>query len=314
MALALILFLALAQPAVITPASPVTAVRFSPDSQKLALAGGTIVRILAVGAKSPVRTLSVKLDQAFDVAWKPAPNGQGEETLAVAGGRPAQSGAVEFLDLDSGQSIARSPDFGDLVYGIDFSPDGRYLAAASGDGRIGIIEVQTGKQLATLEGHSGPVLCVAWSPDGSRLASGSADRAIRVWDTKSWKEERALTNHNGDVQSVVFTPDSSSLYSASSDATVRIWDPAIGRMKRIFRGCDRDVLGLAYAPQVHQLLAVSADGHARLMDADTGEFAKVFPRDSAPGAWLQAADVSPDSLWMAWADTDGQYRLLKFSP
>ena len=314
MALALILLVALAQPAGVVPASPVTAVRFSPDSQKLALAGGTTLRILAVGAKSPVRTLSVKLEQVFDVAWKPPQNGQVGETLAVAGGRPAQSGAVEFLDPDSGQSIARSPDFGDLVYGIDFSPDGRYLAAASGDGRIGIIEVQTGKQLATLEGHSGPVLCVAWSPDGSRLASGSADRAIRIWNAKTWKEEQALTNHNGDVQSVVFTPDSKSLYSASSDATVRIWDPAIGRMKRIFRGCERDVLGLAYAPEAHQLLAVSADGHARLLDADSGKFIKVFPKDSAPGAWLQTADVSADSRWIAWADTDGQYRLLKFSP
>jgi len=58
---------------------------------------------------------------------------------------------------------------------VDFSPDGRLVAASSPKSTITIWDVTTGKAIATLSGHSGAVKRVTFSPDGNTLASGSGD-------------------------------------------------------------------------------------------------------------------------------------------
>jgi eukaryotic-like serine/threonine-protein kinase len=68
------------------------------------------------------------------------------------------------------------------VYGAAFSPDGRRLAAANGDGTIRLFNVETGDELLTLPGHKDYVFSVAFSPDGNHVASASADRTVKVWD------------------------------------------------------------------------------------------------------------------------------------
>jgi WD40 repeat protein len=57
---------------------------------------------------------------------------------------------------------------------VAFSPDGRTLAAGSGDGIVVRFNPTTGKRLGeALAGHVAEVERVAYSPDGSLLASAS---------------------------------------------------------------------------------------------------------------------------------------------
>ena len=285
---------------------PITQVRFSPDGDVLALAGGETVRLTRlVGPPRHDEVLATGIKQVFAVDWS-----ADGEWLAVGGGAPAQSGRVEFWKREGTQAERSWTGFNDLVYGLDLDPQGRWLAAAAAEGYVSVFDTRTGAELAKLEGHTAPVLCVGFSPDGSILASGGADRSIRLWDTGSWKELRTLVNHNGAVHAVVFAPDGQTLYTASFDATVRIWDPAIGRMKRINRGYGRGLLGMAYQAEGHRLLTGSAGGRVFLAEADTGEIVEeIASMPSRKTAWVQTVDVSADSNWFAWADSEGRYQL-----
>lgn len=68
------------------------------------------------------------------------------------------------------------------VTSIEFSPDGRYLLSASGNGTAKLWKTDTWTVFKTLIGHEGAVLYSAFSPDSSLIVTGGADRTIRLWN------------------------------------------------------------------------------------------------------------------------------------
>ncbi len=68
------------------------------------------------------------------------------------------------------------------VLGCVFSPDGRQIASASGDGTLKVWDAGSGAVQHTLAGHTDAVISCAFSPDGRRIVSASLDGTLRVWD------------------------------------------------------------------------------------------------------------------------------------
>lgn len=78
-----------------------------------------------------------------------------------------------------------------------FSPDGRWLAATSGELRVW--DMGKGEDIATLTDQA--VNRAAFSADGKWLAANPSERfpgkTVKIWSTETWKEAASFTQENG---------------------------------------------------------------------------------------------------------------------
>lgn len=199
-------------------------------------------------------------------------------------------------------SLLKPLDAGAPVNAVALSNDGRAVAGATDDGRIGVWDT-AGDKIATLQGHEGQVTALAFSPDGKRLASAGSDGTAKVWDILRQREARTL-GHKGPVTSVSFSPNGSQLATGSDDKVVSVWDLTGQGAFREYRGHKRPAQAVAFSPDGKRLASTSREVRLWSAAADTrAEKLDGLPEDavaaafSPDGATLAVAAVNVVGLW-----------------
>ncbi|HUE73801.1 MAG TPA: protein kinase [Pirellulaceae bacterium] len=205
-----------------------------------------------------------------------------------------QNGDVEVWNAETGAKVHKLGKHAKEIRGLVFSPekDGRWLASASGDGKVNIWDAkrldQTQKEPhREFQGRvPGPCLNVAFSPDGQRLAAGGKKNTIIIWEVETGRELQTLQGHNGEVYTVAFSPadDGRWVASGGEDSAVKIWDSRAGTLVRNFRGHTGLVSSLAFSPDGRRLVSGSRDKTVKVWDMMPGSDSQVPSSNSnVPG-------------------------------
>ena len=165
---------------------------------------------------------------------------------------------------------------GRKTYGVDFSPDGRLVATAGGDGAF--VRSTTGRLVATL--ITGKLVYSArFSSDSRFLVTAGADGAVRLWRVRGWRElpSRARASFPRLLARAAFSADDRFLVVGGHPGWPnRVWRFREGRVgPRLTRPGD---------PRGW----IEPDGTARVVDAGTAAWTAGVT-ESAPFAFASSA-------------------------
>ena len=226
----------------------------------------------------------------------------------------ASNGIVKVIDVHSGTPIAQM-DRGahkwqsNDISQLQFSPDGKLLAAKAGNPKlysnedndydqllnpdtegdqIYVWDPETGEAIIKFAGYA-----LVFSQD-SRLLAGAAsdetvedaervDRCVSVWDITSKECIAHFMGHTDWVFDVTFSP--CGRFVASSDGTLRVWDIATGSEKMAypdftdpFYAKDRKLFALRFRRSTNTTEVWDVEKHEKILEMSNGiggiDFAK----------------------------------------
>ncbi|MEC9092708.1 MAG: c-type cytochrome domain-containing protein [Planctomycetota bacterium] len=210
-----------------------------------------------------------------DLAW--SPDGR---RIAIA-----RYQVVEILDGKTKQTLYRLNGHPGKVNSVQFSPDSKYLLAASGitglNGTAIEWELATQSKKRVFPSHQDAVYSAVYSPDGSIVATAGYDRKIFLWhrqgNSRGAQNPLELAGHNDAIYDLQFSSSGLVLASASGDQTVKLWSTSTGRRLDTLGQPLQEQFAARFHPTQDFILGAGRDHRIRLWKFKSKVSAKINP-------------------------------------
>jgi WD40 repeat protein len=183
-------------------------------------------------------------------------------------------------------------DLGDYAVDAAWSPDGRQLVVAGGQGALLWIDATAPDAAAQRFGeHRGGALALAWQGGGRALASSGQDGEVRLWDMRS-REARVIDASAQWSECLAFASHGR-LLAVGTGRSLQVFDSG-GKLREQLPPQAGVIAAVAWRAKTSELAAVG-NGGMRLCRIEPQLLVREF---ALPGACLTAS-FSPDGRLLA---------------
>lgn len=186
------------------------------------------------------------------------------------------------------------------VRSIAFTPDGKTLLTASGDGTLKLWDATTGESLRAFPGHTGEVSGVFVTPDGTRAVS-AGDHTIRVWSMPDGKPLRTIDAATPQVFSASLAPNGQTIATGGAGGSVKVWSIDGAPIATLALGTPGRVLAVAFSPDGSRLVTGGDDKLVRSWTTSDWQQQRVFAGHKAA---IDQVLVAPDGQTLISAGDD----------
>jgi WD40 repeat protein len=218
------------------------------------------------------------------------------------GGNVDESRSVRIFDFATGHLVALLKGHVDVIFGVAFSPDGRYLISASADKTAIVWDLQTRQIKQRLKGHTDFIFGVSFTPDSARVVTASDDHDLRLWRVSDGVELARMTGHTDKVRSVAIAQDGT-IASGDWAGEIRLWDGKTGNFRKTLARQPTEPGSLSFTPDGKTLVASVSKAVA---DSNPyGAYVYEVPSGREIAIYRQhqnitlATAISPDGQWAA---------------
>jgi WD40 repeat protein len=181
----------------------VTAIRFSPNGTRFAVAGGFgYIQVYSFVSEPVLRSFIAHNGSVESVCW--ANDGK---RLATGG----QDGSVKVWDIENGTEIANFQGFKGAVRAVFWSPDGSQIASLGETDGLLVWDAVNFTIQEKLDGR----VAFTWSPDGKMIATVSVNNTILLWDIVNGSQVKVLGGYTGPIQALSWSPDGARIASGT---------------------------------------------------------------------------------------------------
>ena len=188
------------------------------------------------------------------------------------------------------------------IYGLQFTPDGKYLAIGEDTGEAELIDISDGKSVMSYKNHTDRITCLAVSNDGKHLITGSTDMSAVIWDIETGEPIKKLF-HTQPVISVTFSPDGRFAYTTDQNRMAYKWDALSGSMIGSIYTYNY-IFDITASPDGKKF-ATATEGKIEIWDASNYHLLKTLFQPE----FVYAVKFSPDGKYLVTGGADHTARL-----
>lgn len=249
------------------------ALRFSPDSKRLAVVGGQPgvrgeLQVWEMATGRAVLRLMPGVDSFLGGDW--SPDGQ----RIVLGGADR---TVRVVSVADGRELVRADVHSDWVTGAVFVDGGARIVSGGRDRSLRLLEAGTGRMIEILNKETEPVVGLSRNPSSEQVAFAGAESRARVYrvarrgSAADPGQDPNLVRETGGfgrgTTAVAWSRDGRWLaYAGLPSGEVRVEDVAGGTRVATCGGHWGAVFGIAFSPDGGELASVGFEGLVRLFD------------------------------------------------
>ncbi len=285
-----------------------TSLAFSPDGKNLAAYAAGVLSVWNTENWHKDKELASPGGSCLFLRYSP------DGTILAGANNPVRlwrTGSWELIGLLRGH--ARE------ITGCEFSPDGKRLVTASGDGTVKVWPVQPES------GRTNPRVLKAgaddlrWSPSGEHFLTKHADGQLKVWKTESLEVIRTLDfaaeiknlPMTGGMLGMALAPKGEFLATGYNDGTIKLWDLRTGRTVKSLEGSKKfnPPLRLAFTRDGKRLASL---GGAGIQLFDVAESRLLAEVETSFWGYAWNFNFSPDEKLLCISSIPGDLKVHLF--